>query len=456
MSLGTPASCAGSPVDEICARCGRSLESASLLLVCEHHLCLQCAAESLEKRGTHVVQCKACNAVTEVDAAAASYLESLCSLSPSSTRLASGFASPAVQTSRDLSDDTSPMVLPPPIPQPARRKEPRWSNRAVDAPGTERLGKTKLGAAVRSQPSVSPNSPSSVIESMEKVPQGDARCGQCEDGPAEIYCDQCQETFCKGCSDATHRQGRMTKHCLQTVTSELCKPGARAPPMAAPSLSRRFHACPEHPEEPVNYFCLDCESSCVCAECCLHGKHRGHSVQCVLKAVCMLPDRAEELLSATRIESKRLASMVKHLSEKRLEAAKLVQRGTEDLQTSLREVALVAQKEESTLMQEADTRASETVRLQRQEEQEGRLAEAYRQLSEFFQVGDAVPALKWYARLQKELRSPDRVAGAAALQQVRLQQSSFSRTCCRLKEVTNRVASVKAPQAEVMLPPQSG
>ena len=47
--------------------------------------------------------------------------------------------------------------------------------------------------------------------------------------------------------------------------------------MAAPSLSRRFHACPEHPEEckshhsmaagvrilaiqePVNYFCLDCE-----------------------------------------------------------------------------------------------------------------------------------------------------------------------------------------------------
>lgn len=169
----------------------------------------------------------------------------------------------------------------------------------------------------------------------------------------------------------------------------------------------------------------------------------------------MLPDRAEELLSATRIESKRLASMVKHLSEKRLEAAKLVQRGTEDLQTSLREVALVAQKEESTLMQEADTRASETVRLQRQEEQEGRLAEAYRQLSEFFQVGDAVPALTWYARLQKELRSPDRVAGAAALQQVRLQQSSFSRTCCRLKEVTNRVASVKAPQAEV-LPPQSG
>jgi len=382
MSLGTPASCAGSPVDEICARCGRSLESASLLLVCEHHLCLQCAAESLEKRGTHVVQCKACNAVTEVDAAAALYLESLCSSPSQSTRLASGLASPAVQTSRDLSDDTSPMVLPPPIPQPARRKEPSCSNHAPDAPGKERLGKTKLGAAVRSQPNVSPNTPSSVIESMEKVPQEDAlRCGQCEDGPAEIHCDQCQETFCKGCSDVTHRQGRMTEHRVRPVTSELCKPGARAPPMAAPSLSRRFHACPGHPEEPVNYFCLDCESSCVCAECCFHGKHRGHSVQCVLKAVCMLPGRAEELLSATRIESKRLTSMVKHLREKRLEAAKLVQRGVEDLQTSLREVAVAAQKEESRLMQEADARASEAAGLQRQEEQEGRLAEAYTYLS---------------------------------------------------------------------------
>ncbi|CAE7799214.1 MID2 [Symbiodinium sp. CCMP2592] len=303
---------------------------------------------------------------------------------------------------------------------------------------------------------------------MEKVPQEDAVCSDVRcwqylsslvewvqvpgsplrtDGPAEIHCDQCQETFCKGCSDVTHRQGRMTEHRVRPVTSELCKPGARAPPMAVPSLSRRFHACPWHPEEPVNYFCLDCESNCVCAECCLHGKHRGHSVQCVLKAVCMLPDRAEELLSATRIESKRLTSMVKHLREKRLEAAKLVQRGMEDLQTSLREVAVAAQKEESKLMQEADARASEAVGLQRQEEQEGSLAEAYRHLSEFFQVGDAVPALTWYARLQKELRSPDPAVGGAALQQVRLQQSSFSRTCCRLKEVTNRVASVKAPQA---------
>eukprot|EP00435_Cladocopium_sp_Y103_P019886 s3270_g4.t2 len=121
-----------SPVRQRCARCGLSLENASLLLVCEHNLCLHCAAQLLEKgsdlspssaaRRQHVVACKVCHAVTEVDFPAASYLENL--LSPSTTRLPCGsdgsthvaavsacMDSPAARTVSHASDDGSFAVL---------------------------------------------------------------------------------------------------------------------------------------------------------------------------------------------------------------------------------------------------------------------------------------------------------------------------------------------------------
>lgn len=42
--------------------------------------------------------------------------------------------------------------------------------------------------------------------------------------------------------------------------------------------------CPSHPDEPLQYFCLDCESKCVCAECVIHGMHKGHECLSVKKA----------------------------------------------------------------------------------------------------------------------------------------------------------------------------
>lgn len=55
-------------------------------------------------------------------------------------------------------------------------------------------------------------------------------------------------------------------------------------------------ACREHPEEEVNYFCFDCQTSApVCSECVIHGIHKGHNVATLKKAYPQIVGKVEEL-----------------------------------------------------------------------------------------------------------------------------------------------------------------
>lgn len=53
--------------------------------------------------------------------------------------------------------------------------------------------------------------------------------------------------------------------------------------------------CRVHPEEPLGYFCFDCETECICAECAIHGKHKGHDVMQIKKAYPIIKDKIEEM-----------------------------------------------------------------------------------------------------------------------------------------------------------------
>lgn len=53
--------------------------------------------------------------------------------------------------------------------------------------------------------------------------------------------------------------------------------------------------CPSHPDEPLQFFCLDCECKCICAECALHGLHKGHEVLSVKKAYPLLQSKVASL-----------------------------------------------------------------------------------------------------------------------------------------------------------------
>jgi B-box zinc finger len=53
--------------------------------------------------------------------------------------------------------------------------------------------------------------------------------------------------------------------------------------------------CREHPEELLGYFCFECETECICAECAIHGNHKGHEVLQIKKAYPVIKDKVEEI-----------------------------------------------------------------------------------------------------------------------------------------------------------------
>ena len=53
--------------------------------------------------------------------------------------------------------------------------------------------------------------------------------------------------------------------------------------------------CREHPDEMLGYYCFDCESECICAECVIHGLHKGHEVMQIKKAYPIVRDKIEEI-----------------------------------------------------------------------------------------------------------------------------------------------------------------
>ncbi|KAJ3165144.1 hypothetical protein HDU88_004864 [Geranomyces variabilis] len=67
-------------------------------------------------------------------------------------------------------------------------------------------------AEVASTPSDSDTEPSSVSGRGKKNPAPQGCCVECEDQPAELFCEQCADDFCEVCFFSQHRKGSRKKH----------------------------------------------------------------------------------------------------------------------------------------------------------------------------------------------------------------------------------------------------
>ena len=100
--------------------------------------------------------------------------------------------------------------------------------------------------------------------------------------------------------------------------------------------------CRDHPDEEVYYFCFTCECECICAECAVHGDHRGHEVQTIKKAALSLRAKVEDLalLLDSRLDSLTLIEQKVEVKKKDLEEQSLglkqqVSRAFEELRQRL-------------------------------------------------------------------------------------------------------------------------
>ena len=52
--------------------------------------------------------------------------------------------------------------------------------------------------------------------------------------------------------------------------------------------------CAQHPDEDIKYFCFGCMGAPVCAECVVHGMHKGHDVMNIKKAYPAIKGKLED------------------------------------------------------------------------------------------------------------------------------------------------------------------
>lgn len=255
-----------------CFECCVELDDA-LILVCDHNLCLRCAAK--KSGGTGLIRCKQCGSQTNLEASSALQLKEMF---PSQTSTSGSIVSPRNRP-------TSLLSRPPLSHIPIQLPSPTMSSRSLSAP-----------------------LPPPVALMMPIQNRGNAgpSCGQCEASVADLRCLQCEELLCFDCSESLHRRGKMATH--QTVPIHM--PATQALPISTSPMSRssmgdrslitmRSVSCAVHGDEVVQYFCLQCESRPMCSECVFRsGEHTSHLEEVVLikKAFPKIRYRINELV----------------------------------------------------------------------------------------------------------------------------------------------------------------
>lgn len=231
------------------------------------------------------------------------------------------------------------------------------------------------------------------------------------------------------------------------VTGSSCA----SPRLTEPApLSRRFLCCPSHPEEPLQYFCLECQTECICAECVIHGEHRGHEVLNVREAVRRLPEKVGELATSTRLQAERLAGVVQRASESRRELAAVAERSRKDLRTAIEQLGLAMHQEEKAILTDVDRCAADVTGLLRVDP-EARLVQALEELRRHREVDDVGQALIWYAKLKKVVESPVEPVKDVERVAPRLRgelQKGFESRLAGMAWISSCIAALHGPQGE--------
>eukprot|EP00164_Ancoracysta_twista_P000734 GFYU01000964.1.p1 GENE.GFYU01000964.1~~GFYU01000964.1.p1 ORF type:complete len:311 (+),score=105.82 GFYU01000964.1:120-1052(+) len=103
-------------------------------------------------------------------------------------------------------------------------------------------------------------------------------CGQCEEQPASLHCQQCDEDMCKDCAEDLHKKGKMKQHEIVPIEKAASAPvpAATAPSAAAGAGNPADHLCKDHEGEVRTLFCTN-DRKIVCAQCLVIGSCTGHA-----------------------------------------------------------------------------------------------------------------------------------------------------------------------------------
>ena len=313
--------------EDICAGCSLHPLEVSLVLICNHRLCLKCAHRQMhvsEAKGSklfeapsYTASCPSCGSATQVEAGAAQQILSMQQSSPDTVQpVPSASISPSVErrTQRSV-------------------REGRWT---AQSPEPE-IALERVLPKPRS-PLTSCNLPSPPAEAELQ------RCGQCQVEAADVRCSQCDEFFCQTCYKRMHHMGRMKEHRYTTIASIPI-------PKIAHQRTPQTEFCIHH-GEPIDFFCIDC-TQCLCAECAVHRGgcvSNGHDVKNVRSAFNQLSGSMQQLLETATARLKK-PSPKKDLTQ---QLDDVHSKGKQDLRTSFLNLEETLKTKEDNLLKGAE------------------------------------------------------------------------------------------------------
>jgi len=160
--------------------------------------------------------------------------------------------------------------------------------------------------------------------------------------------------------------------------------------------------------EPLQYFCLTCECACICAECVIHGEHRGHDVLKIREAAKQLPQRTGQLQSTGRPRAEELNGMVEDVKTEIRNIAIFVNNSRRELSSQFDMVKTGLAAEEKALMAEVQRCSSEVLEMLQVADQssEGNVQEACKVLRHHHGNADAIASLNAFVKLNATLKVP--------------------------------------------------
>jgi len=255
-----------------------------------------------------------------------------------------------------------------------------------------------------------------------------------------VECLQCQEQFCARCAADMHKAGRMKEHFLKTLGAAVATastaedrrdvapeptPSSSAP---SPRVDRRPAPgrCSKHPEESAQFFCMDCDDECVCAECAVDAAHRGREVMAVRKAYQTLSPHLDKTLEGLQARADDHTKMRREADALKTDLNAVIGTGKQNIQESFRKLrATIAQKETELLAGidacETSTAQALASRMQPASTQATALQELQAVLRQIDPRGEEVKALNAFAAAKvavEDLVEPHTGVSANALIQL--------------------------------------
>jgi len=108
--------------------------------------------------------------------------------------------------------------------------------------------------------------------------------------------------------------------------------------------------CPVHPEDPAEFFCMDGDSECICAECAVEAAQNGRQVMKVQKAYQSLSGHVDQTLESLRLRSEEQTKVRREAEALKSDLDMIIGKGKQSIQEAFRGLRASLGQKESELL----------------------------------------------------------------------------------------------------------